>query len=161
MAVVVEPPMIKCPVCGRELEAYCADSSEPFTAYKPSVGLLAYGPLDVEKQVLHEGSLDGFRVLHLYFPATKNEQLVVLPKPTKKHEEELHPVCKKYFDELNKAEEEYMKFCMNCCLELGCELAMVGGEELCPGCPCDEIMEDICEDEMDEWEEDESEWVEE
>ena len=92
-----ERPKLRCPVCGVELEARCSDSPEPFTAYDPMIGLEAYGAYSVPKEVLHEGYLDGgFRVLHLRFPHTGNEHLVILPKP----DGELHPVCKQRFEEL-------------------------------------------------------------
>jgi len=141
--------MFKCHICGKELEVRCSDSPEPFTAYDPWVGIEAYGPLPVGKQVLHEFEHEGFKVLHLLFE-TGNEHLVMLPK----EDGAVHDICRKEFEEFEKAREEYYKFCEKCCSDLDCELASVGGSELCPGCDCDTILEDFCEDEWDEGDED-------
>jgi len=147
--------MLKCPVCGKELEVKCSDSPEPFTAYDPWIGLEAYGPYSTEKNVLHEFELEGFRMLHLLFE-TGNEHLVMLPR----EDGTTHSMCEEEFEAVEKAREEYEKFCEKCCSDLDCELASVGGSELCPGCDCDTILEDFCEDEWDEDEYDEDEYDE-
>jgi len=148
--------MIKCPVCGKELEVRCSDSPEPFTAYDPMIGIEAYGAYSAEKEVLHEFELDGFRVLHLQF-ANGHEHLVMLPKS----DSTIHGICREQFEEIEKAREEYYKFCEECCWKLDCELAKIGGSELCPGCDCESILDDFCEAWDEEWDEDYEWWDEE
>jgi len=150
--------LLRCPVCGRELEVKCSDSPEPFTAYDPMVGLEAYGAYSAEKEVLHEFEHEGFRVLHLLF-GTGDEHLVMLPRKGEDGSIVIHNICREQLEEVEKAREEYYEFCEKCCWDLGCELARAGGSELCPGCDCETILEDLCEEEWDEWGEDEDdEW---
>jgi len=151
--------VIKCSVCGKELEVRCSDSPEPFTAYDPMIGIEAYGAYSSEKEVLHEFELDGFRVLHLQF-ANWHEHLVMLPKEGEDGNIIIHDICREQFEEIEKAREEYYKFCEECCSDLDCELAKIGGSELCPGCDCESILDDFCED-WDEWDEEDDEWFEE
>lgn len=44
--------------------------------------------------------------------------------------------------------DDYMDYCARCCEDLDCELWVWSGE-LCPGCDCDTVLEDLdmCEDE--------------
>jgi len=152
--------MLTCSICGKKLKVKCGDHPEPFVAYDPMVGIEAYGPYSVNKQILHEFMYEGFKVLHLLFE-TGNEHLVMLPK----EDGTLHSMCEEEFKELEEAREEYDKFCEKCCLDLDCETASIGGSELCPGCDCETILEDFCEDEFDEdewvYEDDYEDWEEE
>jgi len=93
------------------------------------------------------------RVLHLRF-GTGDEHLVMLPKG----DGTVHSICREQFEELEKEREAYYEFCEECCSDLDCELARVGGSELCPGCDCETLLDDLCEEEWDEEWEDDEEW---
>jgi len=138
---------LRCPVCGRELEVRCSDSPEPFTAYDPMVGLEAYGAYSAEKEVLHEFEHEGFRVLHLRF-GTDHEHLVMLPRG----DGTVHSICREQFEEVERMREAYLEFCEKCCLETGID-------ELCLGCDCDSVRDDLDLDEDEDWEwTEEDEW---
>lgn len=136
--------MLKCPVCGAEVEVKCSDSPEPFTAYDPFLGLDAYGPASAEKELLHEGSLGGYRALHIRLKGSGGERLVLLPRMNGDGLD-YHPLCEKMIEEHLRALDKYEEHCFDCCLETG------GIDELCL-CDCskyDEFIEDY--DDVDDY----------
>jgi len=143
---------LKCPVCGRELEVRCADSPELFTAYDPMVGLECYGPYGVPKDVLHVGEYRGFRVVHIVFPGTGNEHLVILPSV----DGDMLPMCRERFKALEESRRAWEEHCIDCCMKY-CGGDEPMGSELCL-CDCYSICEELdldFGDDEDEWGDDE------